>query len=166
MICFETARLSLFLYQNGPGYNSDKAVAMAVYTPSGPVFQNASIYVTGASDGNGTGVDIATVKYSQPTVIGAAASPAGFSLSNYPNPFHNSTTIEYELAEDSNVSLKVIEMISGREVETISLGQQKAGKQNYLFQNKGMRKGSYIYKIVAESPGGTFVDSKVMLLEK
>lgn len=140
MICFETAKLSLFLYQNGPGYNSDKDVAIAVYTPSGAVFENASIYVTGASDGNGTGVDIATVKYSQPTVIGATS--AGFSLSNYPTPFHDSTTIEFELAEDSNVSLKVIEMISGREVETISLGQQKAGKQNYLFQNKGMKKGA------------------------
>src|SRR5205085_1047755 len=65
---------------NGPGNASDKASSIAVDAAG-------KVYITGQSDGSGTGTDFATVKYSQVVGIEPISSeiPDKFSLSqNYP----------------------------------------------------------------------------------
>lgn len=140
---------------------SDKAVDMAVYTPPGPAFELPHVYVTGPSEGVGTGVDIALVKYEQPLVIGEFAQPTS-GLSNYPNPFSGSTTIEYSLAYDSDVSIKVIDALSGKEMRTISLGGMSAGKHDHVLTADGLRAGNYLYKIEAQTSNGKFIETKMM----
>jgi hypothetical protein len=148
---------------NGPGFNSDRAAAIAVYTPTGPQFENAHIYVTGESDGSGTGVDVATIKYTQPLIIGSFASAS--SVSNYPNPFTSSTTIEFQLVDDSEVTLKVVDVMTGQELDHISLGKRSAGKQNFEYIPNRLRKGNYVYKVIADSPSGRTIESKVMRID-
>ena len=53
---------------------------------------------------------------------------------NFPNPFNPSTQITYELANGSEVSLKIFD-IAGREIATIHDGFQKAGR--YTAEWKG-----------------------------
>jgi hypothetical protein len=146
---------------NGPAAASDKAVDMAVFTPPGPAFEQAHVYVTGESEGDMTGLDIALVKYEQPLVIGEFATVSS-GLSNYPNPFSASTTIEYDLAYDSDVSIKVMDAFSGKEIREISLGQKNAGKHSEVFNADGLRAGNYLYKIVAQSAKGKYVETRYM----
>jgi len=45
---------------------------------------------------------------------------------NYPNPFNPETWIPFQLAEDSNVKIRIMD-ISGKVIRTINLGDMKAG---------------------------------------
>jgi hypothetical protein len=61
-------------------------------------------------------------------VLATFEPPKRFSLlQNYPNPFNPSTTIEFDLAEDSKVQLSVID-IRGREVAILAEGPRTAGR--------------------------------------
>lgn len=81
--------------------------------------------------------------------------------SNYPNPFNPSTVIKYDLKENSNVSLKVYDIL-GREVVTLVNQAQKAGSYSVFFNARSLATGVYIYKLQA----GTFEKSMKMLLIK
>lgn len=60
-------------------------------------------------------------------VANKSNSPTEFRIAKcYPNPFNPSTTIEYDLPEQSEVSL-IIYNIAGREVQTLISGSQSAG---------------------------------------
>lgn len=91
------------------------------------------------------------------------AQPGYFQLSqNYPNPFNPSTTISYQLAAGSNVSLKLYDVL-GKEVATLINNEWKeAGIHNYQFSimNYQLPSGVYFYRLQA----GDFVDTKKMML--
>lgn len=88
--------------------------------------------------------------------------PSGFKLEqNYPNPFNPSTVIRYELAENSNVSLKVFDLL-GREVATLVEGRETAGRHSVRFDATGLASGMYLYQLNTEQ--GLF--TKKMLLLK
>jgi hypothetical protein len=80
---------------------------------------------------------------------------------NYPNPFNPSTTIDYQLGNDSFVTLKVFNSL-GEEVGQLVNRLQKAGTYKINFNGEELPSGIYIYKITA----GNFVDTKKMLLLK
>ncbi len=80
---------------------------------------------------------------------------------NYPNPFNPTTKINYQLAKDENVSLKVYDVL-GNEVATLVNSRQSAGKHSVNFNASALSSGVYFYKIVA----GNFVDVKKMMLLK
>ncbi len=90
--------------------------------------------------------------------------PAEFSLSqNYPNPFNPSTTISYQLAANSFVTLKVYDIL-GNEIATLVNEQQETGFYSLPFttSERQLANGMYIYKIQA----GNFTQTKKMLLIK
>jgi hypothetical protein len=80
---------------------------------------------------------------------------------NYPNPFNPSTTIKYSLAERSDVSLKVYDVL-GKEVANVVNTTQGAGEYEVEFDASVLSSGLYIYTITA----GEFVSSKKMMLLK
>lgn len=116
--------------------------------------------VNGVKDGipSPTGVD--------PFHIGDLI-PRVYSLNqNYPNPFNPTTQIMYGLPKDSQVELKVFN-IMGQEVTTLVNGWQKAGYRSVVWDgrdNSGhpVASGVYFYRLKA----GGFNSIKKMVLLK
>ncbi len=88
--------------------------------------------------------------------------PTKFELSqNYPNPFNPETKISYTLPKESNVSLKVYDVL-GNEVATLVNEIKQAGAYNVNFDAKNLTSGLYIYKLQADN----FIQTKKMMLIK
>jgi hypothetical protein len=93
--------------------------------------------------------------------------PSKFALNqNYPNPFNPTTTIAYQLAEDSKVTIQIYDLL-GNKVRTLVNSEKASGY--YKAQWNGlndsgnvMPSGAYIYRITA----GSFQKTKKMLLMK
>jgi hypothetical protein len=89
-------------------------------------------------------------------------APTIYSLSqNYPNPFNPSTTIEFQVAKDGFVSLKVYDIL-GNEVKTLVSESMNKGRYNAVFDASGLSSGIYFYKL--QTDGYTAV-KKLMLLK-
>lgn len=78
---------------------------------------------------------------------------------NYPNPFNPSTTIGYELAQASFVTVTVYNAL-GQEVAQLVHEQQGAGVHNTVFHGNGMASGVYFYRLQA----GEFVEMRKLVL--
>lgn len=90
------------------------------------------------------------------------STPSTFALGqNYPNPFNPSTTISYQVASPSDVSLEVFDVL-GRKVTTLVNSRQTAGTYSVNFNASRLSSGVYFYRLQA----GTFVATKKMLLVK
>jgi hypothetical protein len=92
--------------------------------------------------------------------------PVKFELSqNYPNPFNPVTSIQYQLAVNSKVVMKVYDM-TGREVMTLVNDNQTAGYHTVQLNGSSLSSGVYIYRMIASSNGNEVVISKKMTLLK
>jgi hypothetical protein len=97
--------------------------------------------------------------------------PESFELfQNYPNPFNPGTVISYSLKVNSDVTLKVFDLL-GREIATLVNEKQVAGVYNYEFQISDYELGSgvYFYTLKARQAGSlaeNFVSTKKMILLK
>ena len=61
------------------------------------------------------------------------STPQKFILyQNYPNPFQQSTTIEYEILQETKVVLKIYDLF-GKEVQTLIDGVQKVGEKSIVW---------------------------------
>jgi len=98
-------------------------------------------------------------------VVGVAktdALPTEFALfQNYPNPFNPTTMIKFDLPKETNVKLKVYNIL-GAEVATLVNSVMPAGHQSVAFNAARFASGMYIYRIEA----GSFVQVKKMILMK
>jgi hypothetical protein len=83
----------------------------------------------------------------QTVEVGGAAT---FTLKgSAPNPFRGQTTIRYELAEQSEVTLEVFDA-RGRQVRTlVSDETQPSGGQSVTFDAEGLSSGVYFYRLRA-----------------
>jgi len=88
--------------------------------------------------------------------------PTKFELSqNYPNPFNPKTIIEYSIPKQSNVTIKVFDVL-GSEVSTLVNKEQPQGNYEVEFTGGDLTSGIYFYRLQA----GDFVETKKMLLLK
>ncbi len=111
------------------------------------------------------------VEFSIPYLTGIKAKqkvlPLQFRLyHNYPNPFNPTTTIRYDLPQNSKVILTIYNIL-GQKVRTLVQKQQPAGQYQVQWDGRDdsgekVSSGVYLYKMVA----GDFVQVKKMLLVK
>ncbi len=117
-------------------------------------------------DVNGTKDVIPSPTGVNPLHIGGLV-PRVYSLNqNYPNPFNPTTQIMYGLPKDSQVELKVFN-IMGQEVTTLVNGWQKAGYRSIVWDGRDssghpVASGVYFYRLEA----GEFNSIKKMVLLK
>jgi hypothetical protein len=98
---------------------------------------------------------------SDSTSTNKTATPSGFSLSNYPNPFNPSTTIKYSIPQALHVKLVVYD-VTGREVKTLVNEIKAAGSYDVVFNAGRYASGVYYYKIEA----GDYKNIQKMVLVK
>ena len=93
--------------------------------------------------------------------------PNTFTLNqNHPNPFNPSTTISFSLPVESNVKIKLFNLL-GQEVAQISEGDFTAGNHNVNFVAGNLSSGTYIYTFEAQGANGaSFKSTKKMILLK
>ncbi len=96
-----------------------------------------------------------------------AGIPNLYYLSNnYPNPFNPSTTFEFGLPEQSNVTLTIYNVL-GQKVFEASEKNLPAGVHSFNFNASNLSSGVYIYNIHAVGiNGNNFIASKKMVLMK
>jgi hypothetical protein len=69
-------------------------------------------------------------------------------ISNYPNPFNASTTIEYGLPDAGRVRIDVYDLL-GRKVETLVEKEKQAGQHNAVWDALDHSSGVYFYRTEA-----------------
>lgn len=116
------------------------------------------------TDGNQPNrVPIAILNYNPGVSVNEEIVPNEFYLSqNYPNPFNPSTTINFGLNKEAEVSLKIYDIL-GREIATLIRNEVKsAGTYKVVFDASVMASGTYIYKLTAN---GQIVSKKMLLVK-
>ncbi|MBC8042100.1 MAG: T9SS type A sorting domain-containing protein [Rhizobacter sp.] len=84
---------------------------------------------------------------------------------NYPNPFNPATVIGYQLSMNSEVSLKVYDVL-GREVASLVGARQAAGNYTASFNASKFSSGMYFYRLSVRSAGANFTATKQMMFLK
>jgi Secretion system C-terminal sorting domain len=85
---------------------------------------------------------------------------------NYPNPFNPTTTISYQLAAVSHVTLKIYDVL-GRELTTLADGRENAGVYRADFNGAGLPSGVYFYRLLAvQDDGHNYAFIKKLILMK
>ncbi len=87
---------------------------------------------------------------------GSNILPTVYSLrQNYPNPFNPNTTIEYDLPEDSHVTLAIFNTL-GQVIKVLHQGEQPSGKYQISWDGTNssgqfVAAGIYVYQLAAEN---------------
>ncbi|HKL16360.1 MAG TPA: T9SS type A sorting domain-containing protein, partial [Balneolaceae bacterium] len=88
--------------------------------------------------------------------------PDSFELfQNYPNPFNPSTTINFALPEQSDVTIRIYDVM-GRQIATLLNENRPAGYHNIVWDAGSVASGTYFYRIQA----GSFLSVKKLTLVK
>ena len=106
--------------------------------------------------------------YEYSSVVEANVSiPIEYALQqNYPNPFNPSTKINFSLAADSKVLLKIYDIL-GQEISTLINTDISAGEHEINFDASGLNSGVYFYRLDAVGVDGKeFTSVKKMILTK
>jgi len=125
-----------------------------------------NVYVTGESF-NKTNIDFGTIKYSEgaapsksiTTVPIAENRTPSLNLQNYPNPFHESTTIAYQIPKDGKVKLSVYNL-AGQEVAILVNENKMAGTHRLRFDSNKLPQGTYICRMQA----GDLIENLKMII--
>jgi len=93
--------------------------------------------------------------------------PAEYNLyQNYPNPFNPATRIKFDVPKNSNVVLKVYDLM-GREVKKIVDNEYlNAGTYEVNFDGTGISSGIYFYKLSATGGTGNYSAARRMPIIK
>jgi len=100
--------------------------------------------------------------------FGVTTSPAAldyFLSANRPNPFNNSTFIEYTMPEGGKVKLSVLDML-GQEIAVLVDATQTAGSYTVEFSAAGLATGVYLYKITVDGETRDFISTQRMVISQ
>jgi photosystem II stability/assembly factor-like uncharacterized protein len=93
-----------------------------------------------------------------PSVIHA---PQNNLLHVYPNPFAYKTTIDINLPEAGNVTLKITN-VKGKTLDIITNNYYPSGKQTFTWQTEGLAPGVYILQLIGNN---LFLNRKVVVVD-
>lgn len=147
------------LRYDGPANSHDYGTSVALDN-------QANIYVSGYSTGNGSEFDYTVLKYFEtpPTGLEPVGTiiPEEYSLEqNYPNPFNPSTVIRFRVPHSSGVKLTVYDA-AGKVVSTFVDEELNPGIYAVSFSGSNLSSGVYYYSIRTAD----YFESRKMLLVK
>jgi len=91
--------------------------------------------------------------------------PAKFALTNYPNPFNPSTTIEFALPQDGVVHVEIFDL-TGRRVAVLIDEERSVGRHKAIWNARnetGSKASSGIY-FVRATFDGQVLNRKIVLM--
>jgi len=91
-----------------------------------------------------------TFEYSNAITVGVDVPDKFFLSQNYPNPFNPETRINFTVAEQRNVSLRVYNML-GEMAQELLNEVKPPGSYSVTFNASNLPSGIYIYRIQTES---------------
>lgn len=92
--------------------------------------------------------------------------PEVFTLyDNFPNPFNPTTNIKFDLPEQANVKIQVVDVL-GRQVMEVNGGRLTSGQKVITLDGSKLSSGVYYYKVVAEGSTKTYSQSSKFTLVK
>ena len=103
-------------------------------------------------DPDGTIVDMGAFYFDQSTLIEESDIQAVvYSISNYPNPFNPTTTIDFSIQNDSKIELSVFN-IKGQKIKTLTHSEFTGGSHSLIWNGddelgKSVSSGIYLYKL-------------------
>lgn len=130
----------------GQGYMGDNIDITSVGNKLYPVWMDNS---TGTYQIWSTPIEIISVNIDNEET---GIAPKEFTLlQNYPNPFNPGTTIQFDLAESTNVTLKIYD-VSGKEIAALINDEKEAGTHKISFNadDFGISSGVYFYRLIAD----------------
>lgn len=90
------------------------------------------------------------------------SSPSDFTLfQNYPNPFNPSTTIQFKLKKQADVSLEIYNT-AGKLISTLIDGARGRGDYSINFDGGGLASGTYFYRLQVD---GKVLTKKMILIK-
>jgi len=87
--------------------------------------------------------------------------PEGFELTNYPNPFNSSTTIQFELVMAQNVRVSVYDVL-GQELVVLINGHRESGSHSLQFIAEHLPSGVYLLQVKT----GADIRRRTLILQK
>jgi glucuronoarabinoxylan endo-1,4-beta-xylanase len=88
--------------------------------------------------------------------------PTTFALEqNHPNPFNPTTVVNYQVPEQSHVTIKVYDIL-GKEIAELVNTRKEAGFYSLNFDASNLSSGTYIYRMEA----GKYIESRKMIVLK
>ncbi len=128
------------------------------FGPEGALWRDS--FATGWRLAVTTGADVRTVDIEE--IESDFEVPSDFALhQNYPNPFNPITTIEFDVAAASNVTLRIFNVL-GQEVATLVDGELNANRYRVNWDATGFPSGMYLYRLELDNQ----VETRKMLLLK
>ena len=110
-------------------------------------------------------LDDPVIRYEEGAILIAGirdpdAVPDRYALhQNYPNPFNPTTTIEYTIPRDEEVTLQVYNLL-GQKIKTLVDEGQKSGTHRVVFKADNLSSGVYFYRLIA----GNYTEIKRMIV--
>ena len=90
--------------------------------------------------------------------------PVTFKLEqNYPNPFNPTTTIQYQLPQNSTVKAVIYNAI-GEQVDELVNGVQQAGSYKYVWNAARFASGVYLLSLQASGTNGEHFNKVIKLM--
>ncbi|MBC8489932.1 MAG: T9SS type A sorting domain-containing protein [Bacteroidetes bacterium] len=83
---------------------------------------------------------------SNTTIIPISESKDLFNLKNYPNPFNNNITIQFELTESSSIELSIWNHL-GQQVGLLFTGNKRAGRHQVIFDASTLPDGIFFCQL-------------------
>jgi len=80
---------------------------------------------------------------------------------NYPNPFNPVTTISFEISEDDDIELAILD-VNGKTIETLLNEYKSAGRYEVSWDASSFSSGIYFYRLKA----GDIIETKKLILLK
>lgn len=127
--------------------------------------QNNVILLGDVSDIGATPRDFIIIKkYSQLVgIVNQNHNIENYKLyQNFPNPFNPATNIKYQISYNSNVTLRVYDIL-GKEITTLVNEKRNPGNYEVKFDAGNLSSGIYFYSLIIN---GNIIDTKKFMLLK
>ncbi|MCC6753965.1 MAG: hypothetical protein IT266_08290 [Saprospiraceae bacterium] len=127
---------------DGPDFINMAFVVLSNNYAQSPSFDGVKLRI----DGIRVGTSWQSSVWAMPTSVSSGNQDSRIPLSNAPNPFHNQTTIQYELPSGGWVLVELLNA-SGHLCGELHRGFQEAGVHHLLWERNGLPAGHYTCRL-------------------